>query len=469
MKIFQSIRWRLQLWHGVLLVSVLSGFGITAYQLEAGRLSRRIDEELRQKLPILVASQRPARGGDRQAREFSLSPGDAALFDHAHEAGFYYAVWLRNGDRTIILSPGAPSDLPRPNNTDPPTRQREDLREVFSFPGPGDCVLVGRSISADLEGLHRLGWWLGGVGTGVLLLGLIGGGWIVSLVLRPINEISHTARKIATGDLTHRISTSDTDSELGQLAGVLNSTFSRLDAAFTQQARFTADAAHELRTPLAVMLTHMENGIASGCPNEEHAEAFGAGQRAAQRMRRLIESLLELARLDAGQEPLSRIVFDLAGVTRDCVDLLRPLADDRGIVLVCDLPAIECEGDPDRLAQVITNLLSNAIIHNQAGGEVRVTSFRGNGLLSLEITDDGPGIAPDQLNRIFDRFYRGDESRSRQTGGTGLGLAISKGIAEAHGGNLEVASEVGVGTRFTICLPIVPDGMRRKSQEHGES
>lgn len=458
MKIFQSIRWRLQLWHGVLLVAVLSGFGITAYQLEAGRLSRRIDEELRQKLPILVASQRPVRKGERRAREFSLSPGNAALFDLAEESGLYYAVWLRNGDKSIILSPGAPDDLPRPDSKDAPTRQRGDLREVYSFPAPGDCVLVGRSISADLEGLHRLGWLLGGVGAGVLLLGLIGGGWIVSLVLRPIDEISQTARKIATGDLTHRINTSDTDSELGQLAGVLNSTFSRLDAAFSQQARFSADAAHELRTPLAVILTHMENGIASECQNEEHAEAFGTGQRAARRMRQLIESLLELARLDAGQEPLNWIVFNLAQVTGDCVELLRPLSDERGIVLNCDLPEIECEGDPDRLAQVITNLLSNAIIHNQAGCEVRVTTSRGKGLFSLEISDNGSGIAPDQLNQIFDRFYRGDESRTGRTGGTGLGLAISKGIVEAHGGTLEVTSEVGVGTRFTISLPVGSEG-----------
>ena len=455
MKFFQSIRWRLQLWYGVLLIAVLSGFGITAYRLESARQIRRIDEELQQRLPVLVESQRPVRG-DRDLREFGLAAKYFSLFDQAGGEGFYYVVWLRHGTRTITYSATAPPDVPMPKVGEPPVRVRGTLREVFLFPGPGDCVLVGRPIAADLADLRQLGWWLSGIGSVVLLVGLAGGAWLVTRALRPIGDISATAGKIATGDLTQRISTADTDSELGQLAAVLNSTFARLDAAFTQQARFTADAAHELRTPVTVMLTHTQNGLASECQNEEHREAFEASQRAAQRMRRLIESLLELARLDAGQEPLQHAPFDLSRTTQDCIELVRPLADERRLTIHSELPAVECLGDSERLGQVITNLLTNALLHNPPGGEVRVTARRENGFALLTVADNGPGIPAADLPRIFERFYRADKSRTRSTGGTGLGLAISKAIVEAHSGTIEVASEPGHGTRFTIRLPMVP-------------
>ena len=331
MKVFHSIRWRLQLWYGLLLLAVLSGFGITAYRLESARQNRRIDEELQRRLPVLVAGQRPVRG-NRGLREFSLSPREAALFDDsAREGAFYYVVWLRHSDQPVTYSPTAPHDVPQPKVGEPPARLRGDRREVFLFPGPGDCVLVGRSIAADLAEQQRLALWLTGVGAAVLVLGLAGGAWLVFRALRPIKDISSAAGKIATGDLTQRISTADSDSELGQLAGVLNSTFARLDAAFTQQARFTADAAHELRTPVTVMLTHAQNGLASECLNEEHREAFEATQRAAQRMRRLIESLLALARLEAGQETMKRDRLDLSQSAHECIELLRPSSGIRAV------------------------------------------------------------------------------------------------------------------------------------------
>jgi signal transduction histidine kinase len=366
MKFLHSIGWRLQLWYGLLLVAVLSGFGITSYQLESSRQMKRIDEELRRRLPALVESQRPVPN-NRALREFSLLPRHATLFDDNGE-GFYFVVWLRHSEQPVTYSPGAPRDVPQPKSDEPALRQRGQRREAFLFPGPGDCVLVGRSIAAEAAGLRYLAWWLGGVGGAVLLLGLAVGAWLVKRALRPIQDISTTAGHIATGDLKQRINTADTESELGQLAEVLNSTFARLDAAFTQQARFTADAAHELRTPVTVMLTHAQNGLDAECNCPDHREAFEATRRAAQRMRRLIESLLELARLDAGQETFRRERFDLADAARDSIELVRPLADDRRITIHSELSACECHGDADRIAQIITNLLTNAIVHNRPGG-----------------------------------------------------------------------------------------------------
>lgn len=449
MKFFHSIRWRLQLWYGLLLIAVLSGFGVTAYQLESGRQFRRLDEELRRRLPALVESQRPVPN-NRAMREFNLAPRHAPLFDDSGE-GFYYVVWLRHSKRPVTFSNGAPRDVPQPNPDETPVRQRGNLREVFLFPGPGDCVLVGRSIAVDAADLRQLAWWLFGVGGGVLALGLAVGAWLVRRALRPVHDISRAAEKIATGDLTQRINSADTESELGQLAGVLNSTFARLDAAFTQQARFTADAAHELRTPVAVILTHAQNGLASECANAEHREAFEAIQRAAQRMRRLIDSLLELARFDAGQESIRREPFDLAAVARECIELLSPLAEERRISIHSDLPACLCIGDSERIGQVITNLLTNAIVHNNPGGEVRVTARREKGFVLLNMADNGPGIATEDLPRIFDRFFCADKSRSR--GGTGIGLAISKAIVHAQGGSIQASSIPGSATSIDVRLP----------------
>jgi heavy metal sensor kinase len=258
--------------------------------------------------------------------------------------------------------------------------------------------------------------------------------------------------KISAGDLSQRINIAEAESELGQLAAVLNSTFARLEAAFAQQQQFTSDAAHELRTPVSVMLTQAQTVLNRERTAPEYRETVEACQRAAQRMRKLIESLLALARLDAGQEPMKRLDFDLSKTTGDCVELIRPLADERGVKILCDLPPLECVGDSERLAQVITNLLTNAIQYNKPGGEVRIAAQSQDGMAVLAVSDNGAGIPAEDLPRVFERFYRADKSRS--TGGNGLGLAISKAVVEAHGGTIEVTSGENAGTIFTVRLPL---------------
>jgi heavy metal sensor kinase len=284
-----------------------------------------------------------------------------------------------------------------------------------------------------------------------LLLGLAGGWWLASRAIRPIEDISAAAVKISAGDLSQRINTSEAESELGRLASVLNSTFARLDAAFAQQQQFTSDAAHELRTPVSVMLTQTQTTLNRERSAAEYRETLESCQRAAQRMRRLIESLLELARLDAGQQQMKRMRFDLAQIVRDCVALIAPLAEERHVKILTDLPALECVGDPERLAQVITNLLTNAIAYNKENGEVRISGEIKSGSVILTVQDTGMGISAEDLPHVFDRFYRADKSRT--SGNTGLGLAISKAIVEAHGGMLEVSSQIGIGTVFAMRLP----------------
>jgi signal transduction histidine kinase len=170
-------------------------------------------------------------------------------------------------------------------------------------------------------------------------------------------------------------------------------------------------------------------------------------------MRKLIESLLELARLDAGQEQMKRLKFDLSQTAWDCVELVRPLAAQRGVKIHCDLPAVDGYGDAERLAQVITNLLANAVQYNQANGEVRISAKLQGSMILLAVSDTGPGISSEDLPHVFERFYRGDKSRTVSNGNAGLGLAISKAIVEAHGGAIEVSSKPDAGTTFTVRLP----------------
>jgi len=450
---FHSIRWRLQIWHGLLLIAVLAGFGTAIYRVESDRQLRRMDGELQRRLQVLSASRHPVKDARPPRQEFVLAPENAALFDREGSEEFYYVVWLHGGS-PAIYSASAPHDVPMPEAGAPTTRLRHNyLYEAFLSPARDDYLLVGHTIGYDHAELQHLAWWLILAGGGVLLLGLAGGAWLVNRALRPIRDISIAAQKIATGDLTQRISADASGSELGQLISVLNSTFARLDTAFAQQARFTADAAHELRTPVSVMLAHAQYGLASGCGNDEHREAFEASQRAAQRMRRLIESLLELARLDDGQESPRREACDLAVIAADCIGLIRPMAAQRGIQIHTDFAAVICQGDGDRLAQVVANLLANAIDYNHDGGEIHISTRSGNGTVTLAVTNTGPGIPAEDLPQIFNRFHRADKARGGANGHSGLGLAIAKAIVQAHGGSIHAISEAGKGAAFTVTLP----------------
>jgi signal transduction histidine kinase len=213
---------------------------------------------------------------------------------------------------------------------------------------------------------------------------------------------------------------------------------------------------HELRTPLAVVISEAQTTLARERTAAEYRETVEACLDTAQQMRQLTESLLELARFDAGQNPLQRAPCDLAEATRACVELIHPLANPRGIHLVLDLAPAEAPGDAELLKRVITNLLTNAIHYNKPNGEVRVGTRSENGTAVLTVADTGPGIAPEDLPHIFERFFRADKSRTRANGRAGLGLAICKAILDAHGGSIEVTSQPGQGAAFTVRLRATP-------------
>ncbi|MCC6537126.1 MAG: HAMP domain-containing protein [Bryobacterales bacterium] len=477
-----SMRWRMQLWHGVLLVVVLTGFGLTAYGVAREQTWRRVDRDLESQFgaffgpppgppPPMEISRREGMAGPpmgQPGRRF----GDPAMRERVIQRirdgdvpqGYFFALWDAGGS-LLAKSPDAPHQLPPP----PPVadtgrsfprfgelasvRTRGDLREGLQIMPFREVLLVGRAVGVEQAAMRRLATMLFAGGLAILALGLAGGWWIATQSIRPVAAISQAAAKIADGDLSQRIDATGTVLEFAPLVQVLNSTFSRLEASFAQQARFTADASHELRTPITVMLSQTQTALARERTAEEYRESLEACQRAAQRMRRLTESLLALARLDAGEDPLRLEAIDFARVARDCVESVRPLADAKQVAIHCELPSLPCRGDADRLGQVVTNLLQNAIQSNRAGGEVRLSAESTAKTVSLSVRDTGEGIRAEDLPRIFERFYRADPSRSRPNGRTGLGLAISKAIVDAHHGEIRVVSQPGAGSTVTIALP----------------
>jgi two-component system, OmpR family, sensor kinase len=495
----RSIKWRLQLWYGLILVVVLAGFGFTAYQLERGRLFGRIDDELHRRVEVLAGALRrpPPRGPEgngppfggpppgqfpddgppgqhpRPPREFHLPPEAAHFFDSSDPNNFYFLI-QRDGEElarstnvppnpSIIIDakrgfelvnnlapqfPGGPAEPPRPAKVVDLGNYRVTVDALPS----GEIIWVGCSIVPELKELRHTAFKLSGVGGIILFFGLAGGWWIVSRSLRPIVAISSAAMKISAGDLSQRINVAEAESELGQLAAVLNSTFARLETAFALQKQFAVDAAHELRTPVSVMLAQTQTALNRERDAEAYKRTIEACQRAAQRMRKLIESLLALARYDAGQEVLQRARFDFSEMVADCVELVQPLAQEQNIRVSTDIEPFPFTGDPGRLAQVVTNLLTNAIQYNRPGGEVCVSLKSQAALAVLTVADNGRGIAVADAPMLFRRFFRADPSRTG-AGNSGLGLAISRAIVEAHGGNIEVSSKENVGTTVTVRLP----------------
>jgi heavy metal sensor kinase len=495
MKVFNSIKWRLQIWYGLIFVVVLAGFGFTAYQLERNQQLSRIENELHQRVGVLANALRrpPPRSPDgngqpfdrpppgqfpgdgppgqnlRPPREFHLPPEDAHFFDTNDLHDYYYVIFPDRGDKEIARSANYPSHIaannsrdpfvsvntfsqfPKPATKPPPMFTFDNYRETADVLPSGETIWVGCSIAPELKELNRDALNLTVIGSLILLVGLAGGWWFVSRSLRPVENISAAAVKISAGDLSQRINVAEAESELGQLATVLNSTFARLESAFAQQKQFASDAAHELRTPVSVMLTQAQTALNRERTAPEYRATVESCQRAAQRMRRLIESLLALARLDAGQEQMKRLQFDFSKTISDCAELVKPMAEERAVKIFTELSSLEITGDSERLAQVVTNLLTNAIQYNLPDGTVRVKLESQDGMAVLAVSDTGQGIAAEDLPRVFERFYRAD--RSRSTGGNGLGLAISKAVVEAHGGTIEVASEENAGTTFTVRLP----------------
>jgi heavy metal sensor kinase len=441
---FASLRARLLAWYSAVLLTVLA----TLVAVAVWAIWRATVLDLDVRLTVTATRLAQAVDRDQDGRfEINLAADDFAAFSSV-EDGPYYAIWTTGGalvdqsDPLIdVTSPGAPQ-----------TRFRDGRREVVVRGGEDVLVLVGQSLREARSDRWTAILALGGAAGAALVLAFAGGWLLVGRALAPVARIAETAEAMTESNLGLRIDVRQADDELGRVAAALNRAFDRLQEAFERQTRFTADASHELRTPLTLQIAEIEWALTRPRAAADYEQALGVALLAAQRMRAIIEGLLTLARADAGAIPLRRRAVDLTDLAREVTGTLSAAAAERRIALTVDGPPAVVSGDPDRLRELIANLLSNAVRYSTAGGTVTCVIAIANARASLEVSDAGPGIEPDDLPHIFERFYRANRDRSR-VAGAGLGLAICKWIAESHGGRIQCQSSVGRGTRFTVELP----------------
>jgi len=298
-------------------------------------------------------------------------------------------------------------------------------------------------------------WIVLGLGLPIAVgLASLGGYLIARRALSPLSSMASRARDITAERLHERLSIARADDELGQLATVFNETFERLEKSFEQLKRFTSDASHELRTPLAALRAVGEVGLSDGASPEKLRETVSSMLEEADRLTRLVDALLHLARADTGRIALKKAPIDLYDVAEDAAAQLGVLADERSQSLkIQGTKGTSLDADRVLMKQAVLNLLDNAIAYGPPSSEIVLAVETTEGWSEISVSDHGPGIPVEQQARIFERFYRVDDSRARDQGGFGLGLAIAKWSVEAHGGTLTLESAPGDGSTFRIRLP----------------
>lgn len=287
-----------------------------------------------------------------------------------------------------------------------------------------------------------------------VVLAAVGGFWLTHRAFLPVRRITRTAREIRQGgDLSRRIDLGPGRDEIHTLASEFDSMFARLEASFAAEKQFASDASHELRTPTAVILTQCEDALESAASPEELRAALKGIQRQGEKMAGLLSQLLLLSRADSGRQTLRSEPVDLSGLAAAVADEQRERAADKGIAVTADIaPGLVVQGDETMLMRVLINLMENGIKYGRAGGHLALTLTAGGDTVTGKVADDGIGIAAEDLDKVWRRFWQADPAHSG--GGAGLGLSMVKWIVEAHGGLITVESVLGKGTAFTFTLPL---------------
>jgi heavy metal sensor kinase len=328
-------------------------------------------------------------------------------------------------------------------------------------------VQAGTSLEGVEAALQRAGWILLILTPSVLLVALVGGWLLVGRALRRVDDLTRTALDIQSTNLERRIHHAGPDDEIGRLAQAFDQMISRLDRSFQQVRQFSADASHELKTPLTAIRGEAEVALMGELTPEEYRRCVHSILESAERMSEIVESLLLLARADSGQTLIRRDPVELGGLLLEVVERLEPFAQRHGVsLLVEEVEDLTVPGDRLWLNQVLTNLIGNGAKYTPAGGTVTVALRPDGERAELTVRDTGIGIPPEHLSHIFDRFYRVDQGRARSAGGTGLGLSITRWAVEAHGGEIGVESVLGEGSKFRVLLPLA-DGLEVPTQSGG--
>jgi heavy metal sensor kinase len=287
----------------------------------------------------------------------------------------------------------------------------------------------------------------------IMIISSSGGFLIARKALNPLKEISRAIDKVSESNLSERLTSENIPEELKVLASSFNCTFDRLERSFNRQKQFVSDASHELRTPLSVILSQSEIILRRERPADEYKNSLAAILEASKLMSEIVQKLLTLARLGADKVELNIENRDLGEIINEAAGLLRPLAVQKGITINrSPNERYIISGDRAALLELFANIIGNAIKYNVPQGKIDISIKKDQGFIVTEVQDTGIGIPEKDLDKVFDRFYRVDKSRSKESGGTGLGLGICEEIVKLHGGMIEIKSKAGVGTTVSIYL-----------------
>ena len=458
----RSLRFRLIMWHAGLLTGVFLLCGVAMYQVLRHYLEQSLAESLL-----------------RRPRQITLSlladvekTGEPYVVNEikARYAPENYDRFLRLGrtDGSVIYASGRsaafdPTGLPpaaghgSPRITMLPDGNRLLIvTDTYKTPSGREYVIESGGPMQPIDTLlaHLLFMLL--LGVPVVALVSVGGGYIlVGQALAPVVQIARSAEQITLHNLGGQLPLTPTGDELEQLSLALNRMIARLREAFEQNQRFLADASHELRTPLTALRGELENAVEKARLLPELQDQVGSALEEVDRLAKIVQTLFAISRLDAGEAQQEWRRFDLAGVAADTAGQMSLLAEDKGISVNCNVEQeAGVEGDRARIKQVVVNLLDNAIKYTPSGGSIQLNVRASDGKAILEVIDTGIGIPAGALPHVFERFFRVDQARSRDIGGAGLGLAIVKSICAAHGGQVEVESAEGRGSRFKVEMPL---------------
>lgn len=360
----------------------------------------------------------------------------------------YQAVYAADGQLVFATSALVPERLA----TSSPTQMRGGYREVH-IAGPNASVVVaGQSLDATFADLRRLATSLSLASLIGALLTMPAAIWLRRQLAHSIGQIDDTARSLTPGQ-AHRVDLNHVADEFVGVARALNAAFDRLDDAVARERQLTSDASHELRTPTTTLLAEARWALDRPRTIDEYQGSLEVCARQGARMKELVESLLTLARLEAGTNPPVRGPVDLRAIVDEAVTELRPLAAHRRVTMGVEGQA-EVSADAVQMRILVSNLLSNAIRYNRPDGSVRVEIGSEPSFAVVRVRDTGPGLDPAVAVRVFERFWRATPARSSRDGGTGLGLAIAKAIVDAHAGEISVETGPNQGTTFGVRLPV---------------
>lgn len=461
---FRSIRVRLTAWYLAVLALGLAVFGVGSWYAMRASAFHTIDEELEDRIRgvekfmrIQIASLSPLEIRDEFREHSVLGPG-GDLFQVCDVKGdwLYRSAVLENSQITIRRPDQLGKEAVFENLEVQSTPVRFATGRVVVNSQPY-AIQVAAPLNEFYEALERFRLILL-LSVPVLLIGAaVGGYWISRRALQPVDQITAAAESISIRNLSDRLEVPNTADELQRLSETLNRMLARLNSSVQRMSQFTADASHELRAPVSLIRTTAELAANGGRTNAEYHDDMVQILAESERTSRLIDSLLLLARADAGEDGLQREPTNLATSVREAVDHARALAAERNIELSSKIlidPSVVL-GDGEALRRLVFILIDNSIKYNTEGGSVRVTLKAEDAQAVCTVSDSGIGIAPGDLQHVFDRFWRADKVRSRGAGGAGLGLSIARWIVERHQGTIEVSSEVEKGTTFTVKLPSI--------------